>query len=104
MGLTGIITEATVQMQPIGSAQLLVDTDRTADLDEVMALMVEGDDRYDYSVAWIDILAKGSSMGRSILDRGRFATAPKRSPGARPARTPTTPTSCPRCRTWRRRD
>ena len=75
MGLTGIITEATVQMQPIGSAQLLVDTDRTADLDEVMALMVEGDDRYDYSVAWIDILAKGASMGRSILDRGRFATS-----------------------------
>ena len=74
MGLTGIITDATVQMQPIGSSQLLVDTDRTADLDEVMALMVEGDDRYDYSVAWIDILAKGSSMGRSILDRGRFAT------------------------------
>jgi decaprenylphospho-beta-D-ribofuranose 2-oxidase len=39
-----------------------------------MALMVEGDDAYDYSVAWIDILAGGSRMGRSILERGRFAT------------------------------
>jgi decaprenylphospho-beta-D-ribofuranose 2-oxidase len=74
MGLTGIVTSATVRMQRIESAQLLVDTDRTADLDEVMSLMVEGDDRYDYSVAWIDILARGASMGRSILDRGRFAT------------------------------
>jgi len=74
MGLTGIVTDATVRMQPIESARLVVDTDRTRDLDEVMSLMVEGDDRYDYSVAWIDILAKGESMGRSILDRGRFAT------------------------------
>lgn len=74
MGLTGVIVDATVHMQPIGSSRLLVDTDRTADLDEVMALMVEGDDDYDYSVAWIDLLARGASMGRSILDRGRFAT------------------------------
>ena len=74
MGLTGIIVDATVHMQPIESSLLLVDTDRTNDLDDVMRLMVEGDDQYDYSVAWIDILARGSSMGRSILDRGRFAT------------------------------
>ncbi len=74
MGLTGIVVDATVRMQPIESSQLVVDTDRTADLDEVMTLMVEGDDQYDYSVAWIDILARGESMGRSILDRGRFAT------------------------------
>jgi len=74
MGLTGVISDATVRMQPIGSSRLLVDTDRTHDLDEVMALMVEGDDDYDYSVAWIDLLAKGRHMGRSILDRGRFAS------------------------------
>lgn len=74
MGLTGIVVDATVHMQPIGSSRLLVDTDRTDDLDQVMALMVEGDDDYDYSVAWIDLLARGASMGRSILDRGRFAT------------------------------
>lgn len=74
MGLTGVVTDATVRMQRIESARLVVDTDRTTDLDQVMALMVEGDDSYDYSVAWIDILAKGPSMGRSILDRGRFAT------------------------------
>ena len=74
MGLTGIVVDATIRMSPIESSRLLVDTDRTADLDEVMSLMVEGDARYDYSVAWIDIMARGSSMGRSILDRGRFAT------------------------------
>ncbi|MEZ5138130.1 MAG: FAD-binding oxidoreductase [Acidimicrobiales bacterium] len=73
MGLTGIVLDATIRLKRIGSSRLLVDTDRTRDLDEVLALMVEGDHRYDYSVAWIDLMAKGTAMGRSILDRGRFA-------------------------------
>ncbi|MBM3663793.1 MAG: FAD-binding oxidoreductase [Actinobacteria bacterium] len=75
MGLTGVITEATIQMTPIGSSLVSVDTDRTSDLDEVMQLMVDGDADYEYSVAWIDLIATGRHMGRSILQRGRFASA-----------------------------
>lgn len=73
MGLTGVVTDATVAMPRIGSARLAVDTDRTDDLDGVLALMTEGDDRYHYSVAWIDCLARGRHLGRSILTRGDFA-------------------------------
>ncbi|MFN8051974.1 MAG: FAD-binding oxidoreductase [Acidimicrobiales bacterium] len=73
MGLTGLVLDATFRMKAIESSRLVVDTDRAADLDEVMALMVEGDDRYDYSVAWIDIMTTGTGLGRSVLDRGRFA-------------------------------
>jgi decaprenylphospho-beta-D-ribofuranose 2-oxidase len=73
MGLTGVILDATFRATPIGSSRLVVDTDRAPNLDAVMALMEEGDRRYDYSVAWIDLLARGRCMGRSILDRGRFA-------------------------------
>ena len=75
MGLTGIVLDATIQMTPVASSLLSVDTDRTDDLDQVMAMMVEGDDRYDYSVAWVDVMTTGKHMGRSILERGRFATA-----------------------------
>ncbi|MEX0768403.1 MAG: FAD-binding oxidoreductase [Microthrixaceae bacterium] len=74
MGLTGIVVDATIQMAPIESSYVVVDTDRTDDLDGVMALMREGDEHYDYSVAWIDLIATGANMGRSILERGRFAT------------------------------
>lgn len=73
VGLTGIVLDATIQLHRIETSRIVVDTDRTRDLDEVMALMTEGDDRYEYSVAWIDLMARGGSVGRSILDRGRFA-------------------------------
>lgn len=70
LGLTGVITSATVQMIPIQTSKITVDTQRTADLDELMAAMEDGDDAYRYSVAWIDLMATGSSMGRSVLTRG----------------------------------
>lgn len=73
MGLTGIILDATFTLTPIRTSRLSVDTDRTPDLDTVLHLMTTGDHAYDYSVAWIDLLARGASLGRSVLTRGRFA-------------------------------
>jgi decaprenylphospho-beta-D-ribofuranose 2-oxidase len=62
-----------VQLKPIESSRTLVDTDRTPDLDSLMTLLSETDHLYDYSVAWIDCVAKGKRMGRSVVTRGRFA-------------------------------
>jgi len=73
LGLTGVILDATFQLAPIETSRLLVDTDRTPDLDTTLALMDEGDDDYPYSVAWIDLMKTGPAMGRSILGRGSFA-------------------------------
>jgi len=73
MGLTGLILDATIRLTPIETSYLSVDTDRTSDLDATLDLMESGDDSYDYSVAWIDIMTRGAGMGRSILTRGRFA-------------------------------
>jgi decaprenylphospho-beta-D-ribofuranose 2-oxidase len=75
MGLTGVILRARVQMKPIETSKILVDTDRTPDLDSLLTLLTETDHAYDYSVAWIDCVTRGARMGRSVLTRGRFARA-----------------------------
>jgi decaprenylphospho-beta-D-ribofuranose 2-oxidase len=74
IGLTGVVTEATLKLLPIETNRIRVDTERASDLDELMTLMHEGDERYRYSVAWIDCLARGASLGRAVLSRGDHAT------------------------------
>jgi decaprenylphospho-beta-D-ribofuranose 2-oxidase len=73
MGLTGVIVDATFACPAIESSQVLVETRRFGDLDGVMAAMVAGDASHDFSVAWIDLVAGGRQLGRSVLTRGRFA-------------------------------
>ena len=74
MGLTGVVLDAELQLIAISSTDVLVDTTRFHNLDAVMNEMSSGDHRYRYSVAWVDCMTTGSSMGRAILTRGDHAT------------------------------
>ncbi|MFC0862827.1 FAD-binding protein [Sphaerimonospora cavernae] len=64
MGLTGVILEATFRCVPVETSRMVVDVERTRDLDQTLETMAETDHRYRYTVAWIDLLAGGRRMGR----------------------------------------
>ena len=73
MGLTGVILDVTIDLIPIETSRCAVDTDRAPDLDALLGLMEDGDRYYRYSVAWIDLMARGRRLGRSVLTRGEHA-------------------------------
>ena len=73
MGLTGTIVEATIALRPIETSRVAVDTDRVGDLDDLLARLRHGQSEHRYSVAWIDLLARGRHLGRSVLTQGDFA-------------------------------
>lgn len=74
MGLTGVVTSATFDLKPVGSAYMRVDTERLPDLASTLETMAATDDASTYSVAWIDLLSTDDAMGRSVLTRGEHAT------------------------------
>jgi decaprenylphospho-beta-D-ribofuranose 2-oxidase len=73
MGLTGVVLEATLRLLRIETSTMRVERQRLADLDTLMARMLDADAAYRYSVAWIDCLATGAALGRSILELGDHA-------------------------------
>jgi FAD/FMN-containing dehydrogenase len=74
MGLTGVILSARFRLRRVESSFIEVDYFKAANLDEALERFAE-DDRYPFSVAWIDCLARGAKLGRSVLMRGGYAPA-----------------------------
>jgi decaprenylphospho-beta-D-ribofuranose 2-oxidase len=73
MGLTGVIGQVTLRMLPVHTSMIRAENVRFPDLDAVMTAMTQDDAGVRYSAAWIDCLAQGASLGRSILSRGDHA-------------------------------
>ncbi|MCH1868802.1 FAD-binding oxidoreductase [Nocardioides sp. CFH 31398] len=73
MGLTGVVTRATIECRRVATSSMVVDTERAGDLDELLAVLATDEDRYPYSVAWFDAVATGGAAGRAVITRGRHA-------------------------------
>ena len=86
LGLTGVILNATFRLRRIETAYIRQETIRAAHLDEIMDLFEASGD-WTYSVAWIDCLAKGEALGRSVMMRGEHASV-EELPGHRHSHNP----------------
>jgi FAD/FMN-containing dehydrogenase len=94
LGLTGLVTWAELQLQPIPGPWLSVENLRFGNLDEFFPLSAESNRDFEYTVAWIDCAASRTRRGRGIFSRARFVEGIDRPPTrARPAllRVPFTP-------------
>jgi FAD/FMN-containing dehydrogenase len=85
LGLTGLILQATVQLRRVEGLAVEAEDIRFDKLDDFFSLAVESDADWEYTAAWVDCLAAGSSLGRGIFSRARHAPGIGAEP---PPRTP----------------
>jgi len=70
LGLTGLITWVEFQLRPITSSMIDMESIKFQSLDEFVELSGESDRAFEYTVAWLDCLARGPKQGRGIFMRG----------------------------------
>lgn len=91
MGLTGIVTRAAIRLRPVETAWMRQTTRTAPNLRAAMDLF-EDNPETSYSVAWIDCLARGADLGRSVImlaehaDRADLSGAERKAPLSAPGR------------------
>ena len=81
MGLTGVISTVTLRLRPVETGMIVQRTIVAEDLASAMACFEANNDA-TYAVAWIDTLARGSRLGRSLVYLGEHARRSDLVPGA----------------------
>lgn len=73
LGLTGCIIEVSLKLKKIETSYIKQTSIKAKNLEEIFNLFEENK-HFTYSVAWIDCLARGKDIGKSILLLGEHAT------------------------------
>jgi FAD/FMN-containing dehydrogenase len=75
LGLTGLILWAELRLVRVPGPGIALERIRYPDLDAFLELSA-GDAEYEYTVAWLDCLARGRQLGRGVYLRGDHAELP----------------------------
>jgi FAD/FMN-containing dehydrogenase len=75
MGLTGVILRVAMRLRPVRSGWIRQETIPAPDLGTALAIFEGPGAAATYSVAWIDCLAGGAALGRSVVMLGEHAGA-----------------------------
>ncbi|MCW8899603.1 MAG: FAD-binding oxidoreductase [Gammaproteobacteria bacterium] len=78
LGLTGLINWAEFSLKKIPGHQIEQETIRFNNLKEFYQLSDQSDKDWEYTVAWIDCLAKGDELGRGLFMRGNHCNSAKK--------------------------
>lgn len=70
LGLTGLILWAEIRLRPVAGRHVDVETIRFGSLTDFFSLSAESDATHQHTVAWIDCMARGPSLGRGWFFRG----------------------------------
>lgn len=73
LGLLGIILTITIRLRKISTTFFNQKSIVAHNLEEMLQLIEDSEKDYNYSVAWIDSLAKGPKMGKGVLVVGNEA-------------------------------
>ena len=73
MGLLGIILTATIRLRRIDTTYFHQKSIKARNLEEMLAALDEHDHTFPYSVATLDVMATGTSLGRGVLTVGDHA-------------------------------
>lgn len=76
LGLTGLITWAEIKLKKIQGPYIDTESIRFDRLEEFFELSHDSDDAWEYTVAWIDSLARGKRLGQGLFMRGNHSTTP----------------------------
>lgn len=75
MGLLGILTSITVQLQRIPSGNVTIQRRPAASMAEIFDRMAEDEPRSDYIEAWLDGFAGGRQLGRGLVTSATYRDA-----------------------------
>ena len=74
MGLTGVIGDVTMKLQPVETAFIRAQHTRARNLQQALEYLQDREHDARYTVAWIDLLSRGTSLGRSVVMAGDHAS------------------------------
>jgi FAD/FMN-containing dehydrogenase len=95
LGLTGLIVRAEMLLRPIANPYINMETIRYQRLGEFFSISRDSEQDFEYTVAWLDCMARGKALGRGIFIRANHAPALCRSRPREPRRRLTVPMDLP---------
>ena len=71
MGLTGVILQVSLKMLKIETSLMEVTSSKHSSIGSMLEAMLQYDNLFDYSVAWVDMSTYGTKAGRGLLFQGK---------------------------------